>query len=196
MDVRVEKRNGKYRAIDCETGHLAKDDEGLAIDEGGFDDRETALMMYGNHADPVGRPTKYQPEYDDQVFRLCLLGATDVELADFFEVEESTINNWKHDHPKFLESLKEGKEEADAKVAQSLYKRAIGYQAAPEVREETDADGVIKTVTRTTKTVGPDTTAAIFWLKNRKSSKWRDKQDLNVSGDGITFNMNFGDEGS
>lgn len=139
----------------------------------------------------MARPSKYTKEYAKQAFRLCLLGATDQELADSFGVRESTINNWKIKHPEFLESLKEGKEEADAKVAQSLYKRALGYKAEPEIKEELDADGILKSKTRTIKTVGPDTTAAIFWLKNRKQDRWRDKHDLGITGDGIIFNMNF-----
>jgi len=142
----------------------------------------------------MARPTKYTKEYARQAFRLCLLGATDQELADSFGVQEKTINNWKIKHPEFLQSLKEGKEEADAKVAQSLYSRAIGYKAEPEFKEEMEANGEVKSITKTTKTVGPDTTAAIFWLKNRKSDKWRDKHDLGISGDGITFNMNFGSD--
>ena len=139
----------------------------------------------------MARPTKYNKEYAKQAFRLCLLGATDQELADSFGVQEKTINNWKLKHPEFLQSLKAGKEEADAKVAQSLYSRAIGYKAEPEIKEELDADGTLKSKTRTIKTVGPDTTAAIFWLKNRKQDRWRDKQDLGITGDGIIFNMNF-----
>jgi hypothetical protein len=55
---------------------------------------------------PVGRPSKYKPEYCDQVEKLCKLGATDKDIADFFEVEESTINNWKVEHPEFMESIK------------------------------------------------------------------------------------------
>ncbi|TRB81349.1 helix-turn-helix domain-containing protein, partial [Mannheimia haemolytica] len=76
-----------------------------------------------------GQPTKYKPEYVTQVEKLCLLGATDKDIADFFEVAESTINNWKIEYPEFLESIKKGKLLADANVANSLYKRALGYEA-------------------------------------------------------------------
>lgn len=141
-----------------------------------------------------GRPTKYREEYNEQAFKLCLLGATDQDLANFFEVEEKTINTWKQKHPEFLQALKDGKEDADAKVAQSLYSRAIGYEAKPEIKEELDEAGTIVKTTKTVKTVGPDTTAAIFWLKNRKSDKWRDKQEVAHSGDGISFNLNFGEK--
>lgn len=109
---------------------------------------------------------------------MCLLGATDKDLAKFFEVEESTLNNWKKDHPEFLESIKEGKDQADAIVAQSLFHRATGYS-------HKDVDirmykGKIVT-TPLTKHYPPDSTAAIFWLKNRQPEKWRDKQEIKHS---------------
>ena len=76
---------------------------------------------------PAGQPTKYDSKYAEQAYKLCLLGHTDKELADFFEVDESTINNWKNAHPEFFESIKAGKEVADAEIAVSLYHRAKGY---------------------------------------------------------------------
>ena len=87
-----------------------------------------------------GRPTEYRPEYNEQARKLCLLGATDAQLADFFGVSETTINNWKLAHPEFLESLKAGKEKADALVAHALYHRAIGYKH-DAVKILTVADG-------------------------------------------------------
>ncbi len=69
---------------------------------------------------PRGRPTRYKAEYTEQAFKLCLLGATDANLADFFEVSEKTINTWKDAHPEFLQSLKAGKDEADANVGERL----------------------------------------------------------------------------
>ena len=77
---------------------------------------------------PRGRPTRYKAEYTEQAFKLCLLGATDANLADFFEVSEKTINTWKDVHPEFLQSLKAGKDEADANVGERLYQRALGYE--------------------------------------------------------------------
>lgn len=75
-----------------------------------------------------GRPTKYKPEYADQAYRLCLLGHTDSELSEFFEVNEDTIHEWKKRHEDFSESVKRGKLVADANVAEGLYKRAIGFE--------------------------------------------------------------------
>ena len=74
-----------------------------------------------------GRKSEYQKEYADQALKLCLLGAIDKELAEFFSVSVQTLNKWKKDYPEFLESLKKGKNIADANVAYRLYNRAIGY---------------------------------------------------------------------
>jgi hypothetical protein len=97
-----------------------------------------------------GQPTLYKEEYNEQVVKLCLLGSTDEEIADFFNVCVATIYNWKLIHPEFLEAIKKGKQKADSDVAKSLYQKAL--------------EG--------------DSTAMIFWLKNRKPDKWRDKQEI------------------
>lgn len=130
----------------------------------------------------MSRQTDYREEYDKQAKKLCLLGAVDKDLADFFDVCEATINNWKKDHPSFLESIKEGKSVADAKVAQSLYQRAKGYYHAEDkiFNGGFDEDGSQRepVVVPTVKHYPPDTTACIFWLKNRKPEAWRDKQEI------------------
>jgi hypothetical protein len=121
-----------------------------------------------------GAPTKYKEEYNEQVRKLCLLGSTDKDIASFFGVDERTINNWKLEYPNFFQSIKEGKEYADANVADRLYKRALGFEHDSE--EIKIVDGGIERV-KTRKIYPPDPTSAIFWLKNRKSKVWRDKQD-------------------
>lgn len=127
----------------------------------------------------MGRPTKFKPEYVEQARKLCKLGATDQELADFFEVALSTLNLWKIEHPAFSESLKLGKETADERVVQALYNRAMGYS-----HPDTDIRVVDGSIVETPmiKHYAPDTTAAIFWLKNRRPGEWRDKQELEISG--------------
>ncbi len=126
---------------------------------------------------PTGRPTKYKPEYVELASNYCLLGAKDAELASFFGVSESTLNLWKQKRPEFSESLKAGKGEADAKVAQSLYRRALGYEH-PEDKIFNDNGKPL--IVPTIKHYPPDTTAAIFWLKNRQSQNWRDVSKLKI----------------
>ena len=119
--------------------------------------------------------TKYDENYNEQAYKLCLLGATDKDLADFFNVCEATINNWKLEHPTFLESLKMGKQTADANVAMSLYKRATGYDA-PDVDIKVIENQIVETPL--IKHYPPDPTSMIFWLKNRRSKDWKDKQEI------------------
>ena len=126
-----------------------------------------------------GRPTKYKKEYDKLAYNYCLLGATDAELAVFCDVSESTINLWKLEYPSFSESIKKGKTNADANVANALYNRALGYNHREE--KVFNNNGEIVTY-NTTKYYPPDTGAAMAWLKNRQPDKWRDKQELEHSG--------------
>ena len=127
----------------------------------------------------AGRPSKYKPEYAEQAVKLCMLGMTDAEMASFFEVSEQTLNAWKHAHPEFLESIKKGKANSDADVASRLFHRAMGYDHPEDDIRVVSGEIVI---TPTIKHYPPDTTAAIFWLKNRQRDKWRDKVETEVTG--------------
>lgn len=124
-----------------------------------------------------GRPSDYRSEYAEQAEKLCKLGATDLEIANFFEVTESTFYLWKKEHPEFSEALKNGKEIADGNVASRLYSRAMGYEA--EEDHVTNYQGQI-CITRIKKYYPPDTVACIFWLKNRRPDKWRDKTEKEI----------------
>jgi hypothetical protein len=127
----------------------------------------------------AGAPTKYKPEYNEQVYKLCLLGATDKETADIFGICEATLNNWKEDYPGFLESIKRGKTDADANVAKSLYKRATGYTVDTVKVFQFQGEPVIVPVV---EEIAPDTGAAMAWLKNRRKEQWRDRQDIEHTG--------------
>lgn len=132
----------------------------------------------------MSRPTKYRAEFAEQARKLCRLGATDVELADFFEVALSTLNKWKLSHKEFSESIKSGKTLGDAEVADKLFKRATGYShEAVKIFNDEGRPLIVPY----TEHYPPDTTAAIFWLKNRRPDLWRDKvqQEVQHSG-GIT----------
>lgn len=123
----------------------------------------------------VGRPSKFEPAFIEQVEKLCRLGAKEPELADFFGVNLDTIQNWKKAHPDFVGALKEGKEIADSKVAESLYNRALGF-------------------TKDEKYFPPDVTACIFWLKNRRPDLWRDAWKIEHSDKNGESLVNLSDE--
>ncbi len=129
----------------------------------------------------VGRPSSYRPEYAAQAAKLCALGATDAQLADFFEVAVSTVALWKVQHKQFSDAIKVPKAEADERVEQSLYRRALGYE-----HDETDIRVVggelVKTAVR--KHYPPDPTAMIFWLKNRNPAAWREMKAVELTGEG------------
>lgn len=139
-----------------------------------------------------GRPTTYKSEYCEQAYKLCLLGFTDDDLAAYFNVHQDTIYEWKKVYKLFSESIKRGKEIADIEVVESLRKRAMGYQYDEVTYEkiEMKIDGIaeeddIKTEANKkkviTKEIAPDVTAQIFWLKNRQSKRWRDKQEVGIT---------------
>lgn len=124
-----------------------------------------------------GRPTDYQERYPEQARKLCQLGATDAELADFFGVNITTIHRWKNVHADFCNALKAGKEAADARVERSLYQKAVGY-TYDSVKIFMPAGATEPVYAPYREHVPPSDTAAIFWLKNRRSAEWRDKQDV------------------
>lgn len=132
-----------------------------------------------------GRKSSYKEEYADQAHKLALLGLTDEEMAEFFGIGITTINRWKKDYPEFQKSLKAGKVVADANVVTKLYRRATGY----DYDETSTTRKGRRTICEkhTSKHQPADTTAAIFWLKNRQPDKWRDRKEVEA-------NVNLGDE--
>ena len=138
-----------------------------------------------------GQPTLFREKYIEQAYKLTLLGATDEELGDFFGVSKTTIENWKLAFPEFFDSIKRGKSQADAEVAEKLYERAKGY-SHPEERIFCHEGEIIRT--ETVRHYPPDTGAACMWLKNRRKQNWRDSHDITTDGEPITPQVvNFAD---
>lgn len=127
----------------------------------------------------VGRPSSFKQEYIAQAQKLCDLGATDVEIADFFGVTARTLYRWKGENKEFCQTLKAAKEIADKRVERSLYARATGYEH-DEVDIRVVNGEIIQTNIR--KYYPPDTTAMIFWLKNRDPAAWRETKAVELTG--------------
>jgi hypothetical protein len=135
-----------------------------------------------------GRPTLYKEEYNEQAHKLCLLGATDKELADFFKVHEDTINEWKKVHEEFSVSVTRGKIIADAEIANSFYNRAKGFEIDSEKIFQSEGS-IIRADTKTY--FPPDAGAALNWLKNRQPAKWRDRQEIKHEVDVYDVKLNL-----
>lgn len=134
--------------------------------------------------------SKFSPGHCVEVEKLAQLGATDAEIAEVFGVHVSTIYDWKNRYPEFAEALKRGKLPADVDVACALHGRAVGaewveeqaikikdvqYEGGKKVRETERVQ-----VVEVTRRAPPDPTSAIFWLKNRRSTDWRDKKEVDL----------------
>lgn len=143
-----------------------------------------------------GRPSKYDPERMLPVVRaMAKLGATDIEFAQALQVNLGTIELWARQHPEFLRAIKPPKGVADDRVERSLFKRACGYsydgeEIVPydhvETQRRGDQDLVLvreKRILRVpvVKHVPPDSTAAMFWLKNRRKDRWKNFKAVEVS---------------
>lgn len=110
-------------------------------------------------------------------------GLIDEQIAHNMGITTKTLYEWKNKYGEISEALKKGKEVIDRQVENALLKRALGY-----AYDETTYEDGIETK-RVTKEVAPDTTAQIFWLKNRKPAEWRDKieqqQTVTIQDDGF-----------
>lgn len=124
-------------------------------------------------------------------------GLTNEQIASNMGITRETLNQWKNKYPDISDTLKRGKEVVDIQVENALLKRALGYSYDEVTRERVlDYDpstgqvvGSHMEITKTVKKeVQGDTTAQIFWLKNRRPEQWRDKRDVSVEGEISTNN--------
>ena len=128
----------------------------------------------------LGRPSKLNQKIADKILELAAAGKTEKQIATAVGISLATLSNWKSSHGSFLDALKDAKEIADDLVEMSLFQRAIGFRHK-EIKLHYDKyDGwQSKTFDRY---YPPDTTACIFWLKNRRPDEWREAQRIEHSG--------------
>jgi len=159
----------------------------------------------GSRAGMGGRPTVYNSEVTPiQAYKFCLLGATEPQLADFFQVTVFTIQNWKRIHSEFYSACYDAGAIADAEVAASLYRRATGYEYTERHylrRHIRDAKGgkvldnsglptfEMTLSSKSIKHIAADISAAKFWLWNRTKRKsinerWTDSHHLDHTTNG------------
>jgi hypothetical protein len=120
----------------------------------------------------AGQPTLYKPDYCTQAHNYCLLGATNEDLAGFFEVTRRTIDDWIATHTAFAAAVHSGRVVADMRVARCLYERAVGWQQTVERTVLLQGEEkVLKNIVNHP----PDTRACIFWLRNRRRESWGDR---------------------
>lgn len=133
--------------------------------------------------------SKYETNVKDKLILVegwARNGLTDEQIAKNLGIGYSTLKEYKNKYPAFLAALKKGKEVIDFEVENALLKRALGYKykevTKELVRDPETKQEELKVTKEVIKEVAPDTTAQIFWLKNRKPQEWRDKQDIEHSG--------------
>lgn len=138
----------------------------------------------------TGRKSVYETPFVQEAARQCLLGATDDELAAHFGVARSTLSEWKRKFPDFSDAIKRGKGPADGVVAAALFGRAKGAEWIEEQAikvkrvEYKDGKRLLEVerveIVKVRRSAPADTTAAIFWLKNRRPDVWRDKSEMDI----------------
>lgn len=135
-----------------------------------------------------GRPSLYQQKWSTEEGLLRVAGwakdgLTNEQIAAKLGISDTTLYEWQNKYPEFAEALKTNKEVADRRVENALYKRALGYTYDECTYEPSKETGEMVMTKRVTKHVAPDVTAQIFWSKNRKPVDWRDKQQIEHSGE-------------
>ena len=138
---------------------------------------------------PAGRPSKFVAEYHIPWVRsLARRGLTVGEIARDVGVSRSTLNKWVAENAELSDALNEGRQSADSKVEESLYRKALGFTYTEKktiVANGKDGQQQTARIEIVEREVPPDTTACIFWLKNRMSGQWREQNNivLNTSDD-------------
>lgn len=128
-----------------------------------------------------GRPSDFSDRLVMRILELAKAGKTDAQIAADIGISASTLNNWKGSHPDFFTALKDAKAVADDLVVASLFQRAVGYRHSA-VKFFYDPKTAKVVSQPYIENHAPDTTACIFWLKNRQPDLWRDKRETELTG--------------
>lgn len=135
------------------------------------------------HIDARKQDPTYCIDHTIMAKRLALLGLKDAEIAATFGISLNRLMNWQFEHPEFASALAMGREIADALVAESIYKRATGYEYEATKFFKIGALDNQEIVPRTyMEHVPPDTNAGKFWLTSRRPDLWKDQSHSNLSG--------------
>jgi hypothetical protein len=151
----------------------------------------------------AGRPSKYESHVKPKLLLIEAWARDGLildDIANNLNIAKSTLCEYQNQYTELSDSLKRGKEEVDIIVENSLFKRALGYDfeevtqeplynpitGEPILDEQGNHKIAVTKIVR--KQVVPDTTAQIFWLKNRKSKEWRDRHEVEHSGNMVIFN--------
>jgi hypothetical protein len=149
----------------------------------------------------TGRPSEQLNVNLKDVERYCDAGLTDSQLATVLNIGLSTLYTWKNENhamywPEFVEAIKRGKELSDDRVERSLWERANGYEHEDEeIKVVSDGQGKGSSIERVPviKHYPPDPLSMIFWLKNRRPEKWRDKRDIGIEGNAVRVKVTTGE---
>lgn len=132
----------------------------------------------------MARPTKFDPKYHIPWAKsLMLRGCTIEELANHMGLAKSTVHKWMNENAEFSDAIKQGREYSDMQVELSLFKRATGVKITEKrtlVRTDENGKTVPARIEVLEKDVPADTTACIFWLKNRNPELWRDRTNVAI----------------
>jgi transcriptional regulator with XRE-family HTH domain len=149
------------------------------------------MLECRNEVINVGAPGKYAEWLTEDGLILikgwARNGLTYEQIAHNMGITRNTLNEWRNRYQAIDDALKRTREIVDLEVENALYKRAMGYDYDEEIYQrkvdKNTCEENLELIKKVTKHVPPDTTAQIFWLKNRKPEEWRDKREVAVEAD-------------
>ena len=123
--------------------------------------------------------TTFLPQYCQVALQMCRMGATDMDLANAFDVTFGTIKKWQVTYQAFADSCRVGQEYADERVKRGLFQRAVGYDHP--ATKIIVCDKQVEEI-EYIEHYPPDISAAKYWLNNRQPEEWADKTQAQITG--------------